>query len=144
MQQVPVVMSNCACVEDGIVAELSTPPDEVPLGKCFHPDIPAQFVAVPAGVSPQHGWTFDGTTFPASIPSVLPPPTLQQQAGAPLAGAVSVQCTSVPALTGTYPIDQTTQTQIAGVVAAQVAQGHSLPPTGSGGTVRPATTLVIA
>lgn len=57
---------------EGIVAEVFTPPDDVPLEECFHADCAALFIPVPEGVPVEPGWTWDGTT-------LAPPPVRQSQ-----------------------------------------------------------------
>jgi hypothetical protein len=98
-----------ARIEDGIVAELFTPPDGVPLADCFTPDIAAQFVAVPGGVSPEQGWLYNGTTFAAPPPP--PGPTAGEIAlaayAAFIAGGLTIISTGTPAISGTYSIDAT-------------------------------------
>jgi hypothetical protein len=72
-------MPTFARIADGIVAELFTPPTGVALAQCFVASLVSSFVAVPAGVTPQQGWTFDGTTFAAPViasPPAAPPPTV--------------------------------------------------------------------
>lgn len=55
---------------DGIVAELFTPPDDVPLEECFHADCAALFISLPDGVPAEVGWTWDGTTLAPPPPPV--------------------------------------------------------------------------
>lgn len=45
-----------ARIQDGVVAELFTPPTNVSIGQCFHPDL--VWVEVPAGVVVVPGWTY--------------------------------------------------------------------------------------
>jgi hypothetical protein len=102
----------------GNPSELLTPPNAVPLTDCFHPEIAAMFIPVPAGVSPEQGWTYDGTTFAAPVPPVIPPPTLSEQAASLLFGSVAMQCTSLPALDTAYAIDTGAQMQITSIAPA--------------------------
>ncbi|MEJ0019706.1 MAG: hypothetical protein WDN25_24770 [Acetobacteraceae bacterium] len=124
-------MPTYARIDDGIVAELYTPPAEVsatPLAELFHVDL--RWIDVSA-VSPQPEprWTYDGSVF--APPPLPPPPTLQQQAMALLSQPVTVDCLALPALDGAYPIDQATQMQITGIAAA-ISAGLGLP--GGGAT----------
>jgi hypothetical protein len=115
-------MATWAHIVNGIVVELT---DIDPAGR-FHPDL--VWVDCTATPSVAQGWSYDGSAFAA--PPTPPPPNLQQQAFALLGSPVTVQCTSVPALNGTYPIDQTTQGQITGIAAA-ISAGLGLPGGGS-------------
>jgi hypothetical protein len=115
-------MTLYARVQDGVVAELFTPPDGVSIASCFVASIAAMFVAAPDGV--QQGWTYDGSAFAAPTPP--PPPNIQQQAAALLGQPVTVVCTSISALNGTYPIDAATQAQITGIASA-INAGLGLP-----------------
>lgn len=76
------------------------------------------------------GWQInaDGTlgVYTPPPPTSPPPPTLQQQAAALLRGPVVITSTSVPALDGSYPIDQVTQGQITGIASA-INAGLGLP-----------------
>lgn len=72
---------------------------------------------------PQPRWTYDGHALAPPAPPTL---TLPQQADALLAGPVTVQCASLPALNGTYPIDVTTQGQITDIASA-INAGLGLP-----------------
>jgi hypothetical protein len=103
-----------ACVQNGIVIELFTPPVGVSIASCFVPAVAATFFVAPDDV--QQGWTYDGANFAA--PPGPPAPTLQQQALAILYGPVTVVCTSISALNGVYPIDAATQAQITGIASA--------------------------
>jgi hypothetical protein len=119
-------MPTYARIDAGEVMELFTPPAEfadTPIADLFHADV--QWVDV-SGVDPQPEprWTYDGHAF--APPAPPPPPTLQQQAMAMLVQPVTVQCTSLPALNGAYPIDATTQMQITGIAAA-ISAGLGLP-----------------
>lgn len=123
-------MAVYARIDANHVAELYTPPPEfadIPIAEQFHADL--VWVDVTSVTpAPQLGWGYDGSAFAAPPPP--PPPPLQQQAGMLLMSPVTVQCTSVPALNGQYPIDQTTQGQITGIASA-IAAGLGLP---GGGT----------
>ncbi|MEJ0020742.1 MAG: hypothetical protein WDN25_30170 [Acetobacteraceae bacterium] len=124
-------MPTYARIDGGVVVELFTPPPAfaaTPIAELFHPDL--QWVDVSAlDPQPQPRWTYDGHSF--APPAPPPPPTLQQQAGALLGQPLTVQCASVPALNGAYPIDATTQMQITGIAAA-ISAGVGLP--GGGAT----------
>jgi hypothetical protein len=79
-------MPTYARIEDGIVAELYTPPTEVaatPLPELFHADL--RWIDVSA-VSPQPEprWTYDGAVDGAVFapPPLPPPPTLQRKRSA--------------------------------------------------------------
>lgn len=121
-------MTQYARVVAGQVFELFTPPDGASLTDCFHAEVAAQFVAVPAGdPTPQQGWTYDGTTFAAPV---VPPPSVAQQAAAMLAAGIQIASTGTPALNGTYACDPTTYQRIGGIVAA-IAGGLGLPGGGS-------------
>ena len=54
-----------ARIRQGEVAELFTPPAGVDLADCFHPDIAAAFVPVPAGEHPEPGWHYAAGVFSA-------------------------------------------------------------------------------
>ena len=124
-------MPTYARIDDGIVAELYTPPAELadtPIANLFHASL--QWVDVSAvHPQPEARWSYNGRAFAPPLPA--PPPTLQQQAMMLLAEPAALQCTSLPALDGTYPIDQTTQMQITGIAAA-ISAGLGLP--GGGAT----------
>jgi hypothetical protein len=117
-------MAQYARIVGGVVVELFTPPDGVRLADCFFAEVAQSFVAVPVGVTPEQGWTFDGATFTAPPPP--PPPSLQQQAMAMLDGPVTVQCAAVPAINGAYPLDAVSQAQITGIASA-ISAGLGLP-----------------
>jgi hypothetical protein len=119
-------MADYARIADGVVAELFTPPPGVVIADCFVVEVARTFVEVPAGVTPEQGWTFNGTSFAAPVVTPPPPPTLQQQAMALLAGPVNVACASVPALNGSYPLDAVSQAQITGIASA-ISAGLGLP-----------------
>ncbi len=124
-------MPTYARIDDGIVAELYTPPAEVaatPIAELFHADL--RWIDVSAvGPQPEPRWTYNGSVF--APPPLPPPPTLQQQAMALLGYPVTVTCSALPALDGAYPIDQATQMQITGIAAA-ISAGLGLP--GGGAT----------
>jgi hypothetical protein len=98
-----------------------------PFTDCFHPEIAAMFIPVPTGVSPEQGWTYDGTRFAAPVPPVIPPPTLSEQAASLLFGSVAMQCTSLPALDAAYAIDTGAQMQAPGVTLFAAAAGTRRP-----------------
>lgn len=118
-------MPTYARIDSGIVVELFTPSAEfaaTPIAELFHASL--QWVDVTAfNPQPQPRWTYDGHAFTPPAPPAL---TLPQQARALLAGPVAVQCASVPALNGAYPIDATTQGQITGIASA-INAGLGLP-----------------
>jgi hypothetical protein len=116
-------MTEYARIASGVVAELFTPPAGFALTDCFHADVASQFVAVPDGVSPAQGWTYDGASFAAPV---MPPPTPAQQAASLLAAGLAITCASVPAINGTFALDPTTMDQI-GSVARDCAAGLGLP-----------------
>src|SRR4051794_16248176 len=98
-------MPTYARIDAGEGVGLFPPPAEfpdTPIADLFHADV--QWVDV-SGVDPQPEprRTYDGHAF--APPAPPPPPTLQQQAMAMLVQPVTVQCTSLPALNGAYPID---------------------------------------
>jgi len=119
-------MATYARIDSGVVVELFTPPAQfaaTPISELFAADL--HWVDVTAlDPQPQQRWTYDGHSF--APPAPPPPPTLQQQAQALLAGPVTVQCASLPAIAGSYPIDATTQMQITGIAAA-ISAGLGLP-----------------
>ncbi len=60
-------------VQDGVVMETFTPPADVAIEDCFHPDLVAQFRAIPEGVEGAvAGWLWTGDT---PEPPPPPPPT---------------------------------------------------------------------
>lgn len=77
-------MNTYARIAGGIVAEIIQPmtygenspagivppyqaTDEIPIAERFHPEFLALLVLIPAGVSPEVGWAYDGSSFsPAS------------------------------------------------------------------------------
>lgn len=119
-------MPTYARIDSGTVVELFTPSAEfaaTPIAELFPASL--QWVDVTAlDPQPQQHWTYDRHNF--APPAPPPPPTLPQQAEALLAGPVTMQCTSLPVLNGTYPIDATTQGQITGIAAA-ISAGLGLP-----------------
>jgi hypothetical protein len=92
-------MSIFARIADGMVAELFTPPDGFAIPDCFTPVVAALFVAVPDGVFPRQGWTYDGVTFAAPI---QPPLTAAQELAARIAQGIAITSTGTLALDGTY------------------------------------------
>ncbi|MDE1905017.1 MAG: hypothetical protein KGH75_01020 [Rhodospirillales bacterium] len=105
-------MSAFARVVGGVVAEIVTPPAGVSIGAMFHPEIAAQFVAVPSGVAVAPGWTESGGVFAAPVAAA---PSLAQQAMAALAAGVAIVSTGTPAISGTYPADPVTASRVAAV-----------------------------
>lgn len=103
-----------ALIQNGAVAELFTPPAGFTLAACFHPDVAAQFIAVPQDVTPAQGWTYNGGAFAAPPPP--PPPSAVQLASsayaALIAGGLTVTSTGTPALNGVYSITADSQTAI--------------------------------
>jgi hypothetical protein len=75
---------------------------------------------------PTSQWAVQNGALVHYTPPPPPPPTVQQQAMALLATPVTVVCTELPALNGTYPIDQATQAQINGIASA-IGAGLGLP-----------------
>jgi hypothetical protein len=117
-------MSLYTRIQDGVVAELFTPPPgSPPIDQMFNADL-TWIDATVVSPAPQVGWTYNGTAFAAPPPP--PPPTLQEQAGALLGFPVAIVCTSVPALNGSYPIDPAAQMQITGIASA-INAGLGLP-----------------
>lgn len=103
-----------ARIVNGAVAEpLFTLPAGSTIEQCFVSVIAAEFVAVPAGVTPAPGWLYDGTTFTAPP---APTRTLAQQAQAALGAGLAVVSTGTPALNGTYALGSTTQLRMASLL----------------------------
>jgi hypothetical protein len=98
-------VSIFARIQDGIVAELFTPPAGVPIGACFHSALTwVDCTATPAVVP---GWTYTGSVFAA--PPAPPAPTLAQQASAMLGMGCQIVSACTPALDGTYSCSPATQ-----------------------------------
>jgi hypothetical protein len=119
---------NYARVVNGLVVELFTPPDEIPIEDCFHPEIAAQFVPVPDGLAVEQGWTYDGTAFAAPVPV---PPTADEVYGEKIAEGLAVTSTATPALDATYPL-MPNDFGLLGSIARDAASGLGLP--GGGAT----------
>ena len=117
-----------ARIVSGVVVETFNPPADLTPADCFHADIAAQFVTVPVGVVPDAGWTYAGGTFTA--PASSPAPTLAQEAAAMLAAGIQIVSTSTPALDGTYPVDDATWSEMAGILAG-LGAGLTVPGGGS-------------
>jgi hypothetical protein len=117
-------MTSFARVEGGIVVELFTPPESVPIDECFAPGL--TWVAV-AGAGAAPGWSYDGSSFAAPVAPAVP---LSEQAGAQLAtriaAGIAITCTGNSTLDATYALDDATMGQI-GAVARDDAAGLGLP-----------------
>lgn len=125
-------MTEYARIADGTVVELFTPPTGLTPANCFHADIAAAFVVVPAGVTPAVGWSYAGSTF--SAPPAPPAPTLAQQAAAVIDGGLTIALSGSITLAATrFPTDAATQGKLAAVVTTINATG-SFP---GGGTSYP-------
>jgi hypothetical protein len=108
-------MSVFARIDGGTVVELFTPPDGFTLEESVVAALVPTFALVPEGVSPEPGWSYDGTAFAAPPP---PPPQTPAQIAALayaafVANGLSVTSTGSPALSGLYAIDDVSQTDIA-------------------------------
>lgn len=108
-------MTQYARIANAMVFELFTPPGDLTPQQCFTPSIAAQFVAVPAGVTPEQGWTYEGGLFAAPVVAT---PTLAEQAAALLAAGLTISSTSTPALDGTYATDSVSQQHIQAEIIA--------------------------
>jgi hypothetical protein len=118
-------MTVYARIQNGVVAELFTPPNGVSIASCFVASIATTFV--PASAAVQQGWTYSGGNFTA--PNVAQA-SLEARATAKLtacvAAGIAITCTSNPALNETFALDDTTMAQI-GSVARDAASGLGLP-----------------
>jgi hypothetical protein len=121
-------MSIYARIQDGLVAELFTPPGSTTITDCFHAGLVWNDVTnvTPA---PQPGWTATETngTWSYAAPPAPPGPTPEQQAATllaeKLAAGLALTSTGAPALNGTYALDATSTAQIfqIGLYASQFA-----------------------
>jgi len=115
-------MTEYARIAGGLVAELFTPPAGKTIADCFHADVAAAFVAVPAGVSPAQGWAYAAGAFTA--PAAPPPPTLAQQAMMAIDAGLTVTLSGSITLAATlFPTDAATQGKLAAVVTTINATG---------------------
>jgi hypothetical protein len=112
------VMTEYARVVGGIVVEIFAPPVGVTISQCFAPDVVAEFVAVPSGVSVEQGWLYANSSFTA--PLAAQAPTLAQ-VQATQSAAMQTACkaaieggftSSALGSAYTYPSDPNTQTNI--------------------------------
>lgn len=63
-------MATYARVVDSIVVEMFTPADAtLTPAQCFHPDIAAEFVEVPADMPVEPLWTYDGSKWAPPAPT---------------------------------------------------------------------------
>lgn len=106
-----------ARIQNGVVAEMFSPPAGFTIEQCFALAVAEQFLDVTAvNPPPQPGWTAtqnDGSwSFAAPATPTLTP---AQQATAALAGTLTINSTGSPAIDGAYAIDPATQGKIAAV-----------------------------
>ncbi|WP_313073368.1 hypothetical protein [Melaminivora sp.] len=65
-------MEKYARIIDSVAAEVFTPPQGFALGDCFHPELAAQFTAVPPEVQPQ--WHLVDGQWQPQPPGLVPSP----------------------------------------------------------------------
>lgn len=119
-------MATYARVLDGIVAELFTPPDGVPIEDCFHADLTWIDCSATPDVAP--GWTATetGGVWTFAPPADPAPPTLPEQAMALLTTPITVTSRSQSSVNGVYPNDDPTRSQITAIMT-KVNAGNGLP-----------------
>lgn len=117
-------MHYFAIVKEGVVWEVQQIPDEYRVEDCFPPDVLATMSPCDASVG--QGWTFDGTTYTAPVPTPPPPPTAADILAEKIAAGLTVTCTGDPSFSAVYALDAVTMDQI-GSVARDVASGLGFP-----------------
>ncbi len=124
-------MSTYARIQNGIVAELFSPPANVPIAQCFAPGLTWVECDGTPGVAP--GWTAaeSNGAWTFTAPPEPPAPSLAQQAASALAAGVTITLTGSVTLAATiFPCDPGTQTKIE-ALASMAARG--VLPTGATG-----------
>lgn len=120
-------MPNYLRVMDGVVVQEFTTPVGFTIDECWTPDIVGQFIPQPDGVSPQQGWTYDGTTF---AEPVAPPVPIEVQAQNELntrvVQGITITSTGTPSLNCVMALDANTMNQV-GSVARDAGAGLGLP-----------------
>lgn len=97
-------MAIYARIQNGVVAELFTPPAGVSITQCFHPSL----VWVESDGTPgvAVGWTYNGSTFADPIAPVQTPAELAAAAyAAAISAGLAVTSTGTPTLDGVYGIE---------------------------------------
>lgn len=109
-------MTTYARADNGLVAELFTPPAGIPITDCFHSGL----VWIPCDAFPGiiQGWLATETdgVWSFSARPAPPGPTPAQQAEAALNAGVQIVSTGTPSLNGTYECDADSQHRMMAVV----------------------------
>lgn len=113
-------MALYAYIEAGRVQQLIET-GTLAIASLYTPAFASACVAVPAGVSPAQGWTYDGTF---AAPPAAPEPTLAQQAAAAIGSGLTISLSGSITLAATlFPTDVRTQGKLAAVVTTINATG---------------------
>lgn len=108
-------MTLYARVENGVVAELFTPPDGIDIADCFNAALVWNDITGVAP-SPQPGWSATeaggGWSYAAPVPPVPPPPSADDVLAEKIAAGIAITSTANADLNATYALDGVSTSQI--------------------------------